>query len=84
MVGPRGANESSETLLRGLGKSSGKRPPVGHRAMFESSATRTRPPWGSNPRAPADVAGAPPTALGGRSLRRISERRPVARFMGGL
>eukprot|EP00959_Pyramimonas_sp_CCMP1952_P139332 2916098-Pyramimonas_sp.AAC.1 len=43
-----------------------------------------RPPWGSNPRPPAYMAGASPAALDGRSLRGISETRPVCKVYGRL
>ena len=71
--------KASETLPRGLGESSGKRLPVGHRAMFETGQIRMRPPRGSNPRPPAYMAGALPTALDGRSLRGTSEKRQVCK-----
>ena len=71
--------KASETLPRGLGEYSGKRLPVGHRAMFETGQIRMRPPRGSNPRPPAYMAGALPTALDGRSLQEISEKRPVCK-----
>eukprot|EP00959_Pyramimonas_sp_CCMP1952_P159556 3337539-Pyramimonas_sp.AAC.1 len=45
---------------------------------------RARPPGSSNPWPPAYMAGAPPTALGGRSLRGISEKRPVCKVYGRL